>query len=153
MSPSDPSHVKYIAQHSGKCVEIAGASTGNGALLQQGECGGGLNESFGLRMSSRPTRGRPTPTSPRGKTLYGHPGYESFSGRVESPQAVAGQYMNVNFKKYNPSTGLYEYVENDTAHPVLNGNGEYSYSYWGVVFGDWEVVAVYPGSGRRGELG
>ena len=50
--------------------------------------------------------------------------------------------MNVNFKKYKLSTGLYEYVENDTAHPVLNGYGVYSYSYWGVASGDWEVVAV-----------
>jgi hypothetical protein len=150
VSPSDTSHAKYIAQHSHKCLDITGASTADGALLEQWTCNGGSNQSFGFES----VEADPVPTHAYvtlDETLYGHPGYETLHGTIEAPQPVAGQYVNVNFKKYNNATGIYEYVDTVEPHPTLNSTGQYSYSYWGVGTGDWEVVVVYPGFGSLAE--
>ena len=146
VSSSDTSHVKYIAQHSHKCLDIAGGSAADGALLQQWGCTGASNQSFGFES----VEADPVPTHAYvtlDETLYGHPGYQTLHGSVEAPQSVAGQYVNVNFKKYNPGTGRYEYVDTIEPHPTLNSAGQWSYPYWGVGAGEWEVVVVYPGSG------
>jgi Ricin-type beta-trefoil lectin domain-like/Ricin-type beta-trefoil lectin domain len=150
VSSSDTSHVKYIAQHSHKCLDITGSSTADGALLQQWACTGASNQSFGFES----VEADPVPTHAYvtlDETLYGHPGYETLHGSVEAPQSVAGQYVNVNFKKYNPGTGRYEYVDTIEPHPTLNSASQWSYRYWGVGAGDWEVVVVYPGSGSLAE--
>ena len=149
VSSSDTSHVKYIAQHSHKCLDITGASTADGALLQQWSCNGGSNQAFGFES----VEADPVPTTAHvtlDETLYGHPGYETLHGSVEAPQSVAGQYVNVNFKKKN-SSGVYEYVERIEPPPTLNSEGKFSYSYWGVGAGEWEVVVVYPGFGVLAE--
>jgi Ricin-type beta-trefoil lectin domain-like/Ricin-type beta-trefoil lectin domain len=150
VSPSDTSHVKYIAQHSHKCLDVTGGSTADGALLQQWTCTGATNQSFGFESVEAdpvPTHAYVTPD----ETLYGHPGYETLHGSVEAPQSVSGQYVNVNFKKYNPSTGRYDYVDTIEPHPTLNSAGQWSYRYWGVGAGDWEVIVVYPGFGSLAE--
>jgi hypothetical protein len=69
---------------------------------------------------------------------------------VEAPQSVAGQYVNVNFKKRN-SSGVYEYIDTIEPHPTLDSEGKFSYSYWGVGAGEWEVIVVYPGFGNLAE--
>jgi mannan endo-1,4-beta-mannosidase len=40
------SHGRLIARHSGKCLDVTGASTANHALLQQYSCGTGANQQF-----------------------------------------------------------------------------------------------------------
>jgi hypothetical protein len=146
-SATDSSHVNYIAQNSGKCLDVTGGSTANGALLEQWTCTGASNQSFGFES----VEADPIPTNAYvtlDQTLYGHPGYETFHGSVEAPQSVAGQPVFVNFKRQNAS-GIYEFV--DQVAMTLNGAGEYSYNYWGVGAGNWEAIAIYPGSGLMAE--
>ncbi len=142
-SESDPSHDKYIAQHSGKCLDISGGSTANGALLQQWSCNGAPQQSFGFES----VEADPVPTHTYitlDETLNGHPGYETFHGTVESPQAVGGQKVYVNFKRWNGS----QYVYTSQAEATLNSAGAYTFPYFGVSTGDWEAIAVYNGSGN-----
>jgi hypothetical protein len=145
-SPTDSSHVKYIAQHSNKCLDITGGSTADGALLQQWTCTGATNQAFGFES----VEADPVPTNTYitlDETLYGHPGYETFHGTVEAPQAIAGQKVYINFKKWNGA----QYVYTSQAEATLNAAGQYSWSYFGVGSGDWEAIAIYPGSGNMAE--
>jgi hypothetical protein len=145
-SSSDPSHVKFIAQHSSKCLDITGSSTADGALLQQWSCNGTGAQAFGFES----VEADPVPTHAYvtlDETLYGHPGYQTLHGTVEAPQSVSGQTVYVNFKKWDGS----KYVFTSQAAATLNGAGQYSVAYWGVGAGDWEAIAIYPGSGALGE--
>jgi hypothetical protein len=50
-TPSAPNkgHLTIVSENSGKCLDIRGASTSNGAAVQQYGCHGGLSQQFDLR--------------------------------------------------------------------------------------------------------
>lgn len=80
-----------------------------------------------------------TPSTP----VQGQPGYISGSGHVntKNPECgvVNGQYVNINFAKWNGSSWAYV----NTTQPTVY-NGAYGFSNWGVGVGSWRVKVVFP---------
>ena len=147
VSASDTEHDTFRPENSHKCLDVAGVSTADGALLQQWTCGSGLNQQFGYE----PVEANPVPTNTYvtlDETLYGHPGYQTLHGSVEAPQSVAGQKVYVNFKKRDGS-GTYVYTSQYDA--TLNGAAQYTINYAGLSSGDWEAIAIYPGAASLAE--
>jgi ricin-type beta-trefoil lectin protein len=45
------SYLQLVARHSGKCLDVAGAGTGDGVDIQQYTCGGGTNQQWSRTVS------------------------------------------------------------------------------------------------------
>jgi hypothetical protein len=138
-------YINLIAKHSGKCMDVTGASTANGAGIQQWTCNGGNQQKWTLQSVESPAPATETSINvPPGEVLHGQPtGYVSVNGRVQAgAYPVAGRYVNVNYSK-ETSPGTWTVMS--TSHPTLNSEGAYSYPYWKVAAGNWRVRTVFPG--------
>jgi hypothetical protein len=137
-------YFKLTAKHSGKCLDVAGGGTANGAKVQQWGCNGQNQQKWSFQSVESPAPAtETTATIPPNGTLNGQPGYVTVNGKVQAgAYPLAGKSLNVNYSK-ETSPGVWTYM--NTSHPTLNSEGAYSYPNWQVAAGNWRVRTVFPG--------
>jgi hypothetical protein len=136
-------YFKLTAKHSGKCMDVAGGGTANGAKVQQWTCNGTNQQKWSFQsVESPPPATETTASVPPGEVFNGQPGYVTVNGKVQAgAYPVAGKYVNVNYSR-ETSPGVWTYIS--TTHPTLNSEGRYEYANWGVSVGNWRVRTVFP---------
>jgi hypothetical protein len=138
--------VRFVAKHSGQCLEIQNGALNNGANAVQNPCTGAPAQSFTLRS----VESNPVPVEAKitvDETLNGHPGYATGHGNISAGgYNLSGKWVNVNFQRLEPN-GKYETVEDRTIHPTLSASGYFSFTYRALGPGEWQTRVVFPGEG------
>jgi Ricin-type beta-trefoil lectin domain len=137
-------YFKLTAKHSGKCLDVAGGGTANGAKVQQWSCNGLNQQKWTFQSVESPAPATETTAAiPPNGTLNGQPGFVTVNGKVQAgAYPLAGKSLNVNYSK-ETSPGVWTYM--NTSHPTLNADGTYSYPNWQVAAANWRVRTVFPG--------
>jgi hypothetical protein len=146
----DNSYNRFIAQHSGQCMEVLQSKTEVGAPVDQYPCGGTQANQL-WTFESVDADQVPTQTFltiEYNNTYHGMPGFVSFHGRLdigERAYPLAGRKVHVQF--YRPDgQGQYDEIPDSTVAVDVNAAGEYSYMYWSLGRDTWHAKAVFYGT-------
>lgn len=142
-------YVKFIAKHSGKCLESQYSGTQDGAVAVQNNCDNRASQLWtfkNVESNQVPLDAGITVD----EALYGHPGYVTYHGNLDAGgYDMSGKWVNVNFQRLEG--GEYKTVSGETRHDVLTSSGYFNYSYWGIGTGDWRTRVVFEGDGPLAE--
>ncbi|HEY2715028.1 MAG TPA: RICIN domain-containing protein, partial [Solirubrobacterales bacterium] len=135
-------YAAYVADHSGKCLEVEGASQG-WAAIQQWTCSGAQQQAF----HPEPVEAGPIPTETSAAVVGkvdGAPGQVTVAGGVNPRAYAQGKAVTVNYQK--EISGQWTTIEGNSQHPVLDANGNYQVTQ-GVGVGRWRTRAIFAGEG------
>jgi hypothetical protein len=140
-------YIKLIPKHSGKCLDVLGGSTADGASVGQWDCNTTAQQKWTLQsVNSGPVATEVTQTVPESERLNGQPGYASVHGYVKTGYygiPAGDNWVNVNYEQ-EVSPGNFSLIK--TNHPTLNSEGFYEYKYEGLGAGNWRIWTGFPGS-------